>query len=524
MRKSFCSLISFLLFSLLACGAASAHWYVAPTDANNGSKRKPLKTIAAALQRVNPGDTVFLREGSYGEFVVPTRSGKPGKMITLKSYPGEIAKIDGSDLYIKGWGNALVQVNNIDYMQFENLHICHAHDSENNTDPEGIYITGTSGNITFRGCKVYDIKNDCPLVDAKGDWRSAHAILVLGTDDNTPIRNLLIEKCEIFEIHSGTSEAFTLAGNVVDFTIQDNEVHDVENIGIIIAGGDNLNPKGDISVNYARNGVVRRNKVYRCTHEKSQDYWSQSVSNGGAIGIYLCGNGNTIVEQNEVLECDRGIGLCSESYKLQTKDCIVRDNFVYNNFRTGIYMGAYLGFDGLSTKNCYVVNNTLFNNNLKGGQLDGTNNYLKVNDRDNSSEGEIRLSELCEENVIANNIIYAVSDRDIFIRKYTTSGKNNYIGGNIYFSPTKKNHKWMWDGKEYTDFSAWQAVSGDKTSVFDVDPLLKSTRLQQPDLHLKSSSPAIGTGLIFQGYVRGMFDIDGDKRCDNHRINIGADQ
>ena len=60
MRKSFCSLISFLLFSLLACGAASAHWYVAPTgnDANNGSKRKPLKTIAAALQRVNPGDTV----------------------------------------------------------------------------------------------------------------------------------------------------------------------------------------------------------------------------------------------------------------------------------------------------------------------------------------------------------------------------------------------------------------------------------------------------------------------------------
>ena len=117
--------------------------------------------------------------------------------------------------------------------------------------------------------------------------------MVLGTDDNTPIRNLLIEKCEIFEIHSGTSEAFTLAGNVVDFTIQDNEVHDVENIGIIIAGGDNLNPKGDISVNYARNGVVRRNKVYRCTHEKSQDYWIRTGSNSPAIfrvynGILYC--------------------------------------------------------------------------------------------------------------------------------------------------------------------------------------------------------------------------------------------
>lgn len=44
MRKSFCSLISFLLFSLLACGAASAHWYVAPTgnDANNGNVKENL--------------------------------------------------------------------------------------------------------------------------------------------------------------------------------------------------------------------------------------------------------------------------------------------------------------------------------------------------------------------------------------------------------------------------------------------------------------------------------------------------
>lgn len=69
------------------------------------------------------------------------------------------------------------------------------------------------------------------------------------------------------------------------------------------------------------------------------------------------------------------------------------------------------------------MNNTLFNNNLKGGQLDGTNNYLKVNDRDNSSEGEIRLSELCEGNVIANNIIYAVSDRDILYPQIHDFGK-----------------------------------------------------------------------------------------------------
>lgn len=518
------SLLASLLLSISLLSAASAHWYVSPTgnDTHPGSKSHPLRTIAAALQRVSAGDTVFLREGSYSEFVVPKQSGEPGRLITLKSYPGETARIDGTFLQVKGWKQALVQVIDVDYLQLENLHICHSHDAANNTDPEGIYIGGSSSNITLRGCKIYDIKNDCLVLDSGDDWRSAHAILVLGTNNEKPIRNLLIEGCEVFDIHSGTSESVTLAGNVTDFTIQDNEVHDVENIGIIIAGGDNLNPGGDVSVNFARNGVVRRNRVYRCTHEISQDFWSQSASNGGAIGIYLCGNANTIVEQNEVFACDRGIGLCSESDQLQTRDCIVRHNFVYNNVRTGIYLGAYLGFNGLSTQSCYIVNNTLFNNNQKGGQLNGSNNYLQVNDRDNSSEGEIRLSELCEGNVIANNLIYAVTDRDIFIRKYTASGKNNFIGGNLYYSPTKKNHKWMWDGKEYTDFASWQQASGDLTSHFDLQPQLRSTKAKHPDLHLKKSSPARGKALMLRGYAMGTRDIDDEPL--QQVVNIGADQ
>lgn len=525
MKKRIGWLVGLLFLNLLALEAQTC-WFVAPVgdDAGKGTKEQPLRTIAEALSRVKPGDTVWLREGTYSEFIKPSCSGELGKPITLKSFPGETAKIDGSSLHISGWANALVQVNNISFWQFEDLHICHAHDSENNTDPEGVYISGASRDITFRNCKIYDIKNDCPVVDAKGDWRSAHAILVLGNDDKVPVYNLLVEKCEIYDIHSGTSESFTLAGNVVGFTIQDCEVHDVENIGIIIAGGDNLNPHGNIAVNYARNGVVRRNKVYRCTHEKSQDYWSQSVSNGGAIGIYLCGNSNTVVEQNEVYECDRGIGLCSESYKLQTKDCIVRNNFVYNNYRTGIYMGAYLGFDGLSTKGCYVVNNTLFNNNQKGGQLDGTNNYLKINDRDESSEGEIRLSELCEDNVIANNIVYALSDRDIFIRKYTASGKNNYIGGNLYYSPTGKNLKWIWDGKEYTDFEEWRTASGDITSVFGLNPLFRRAESGNVDLHLQRRSPARNTGIVMPEYILGASDIDGDNRIEKGAVNKGAEQ
>lgn len=134
-------------------------------------------------------------------------------------------------------------------------------------------------------------------------------------------------------------------------------MHDVENIGIIVAGGDNLNPSGDPAVNYARNGVVRRNKVHRCTHQYTKDFWERVCNNPaayGAIGIYVCGGANTVIEQNEVWECDRAIGLVSESDILSTKNCIVRNNLIYNNYRTGIYMGDYIGYTIGGTYNCQI--------------------------------------------------------------------------------------------------------------------------------------------------------------------------
>src|SRR5262245_53918019 len=64
-------------------------------DANDGGEAKPWRTINHGLPRLEPGDTLYLRGGSYFENVYCAIAGTKEKPITIRSYPGELATIDG---------------------------------------------------------------------------------------------------------------------------------------------------------------------------------------------------------------------------------------------------------------------------------------------------------------------------------------------------------------------------------------------------------------------------------------------
>jgi hypothetical protein len=74
-------------------------------DDNPGTQALPLKTIQAAADRAQPGDTVLVRAGIYREEVVPPRGGtSPDKPIIYRAADGHDVSIRGSE-QITTWVN-----------------------------------------------------------------------------------------------------------------------------------------------------------------------------------------------------------------------------------------------------------------------------------------------------------------------------------------------------------------------------------------------------------------------------------
>lgn len=482
--------------------AAQTHtYYVAATgnDAANGAIGTPMRTINYALGKANPGDSVIVRGGSYVEKVAFKKSGRLDKLITLKAYAGEKAVIDGTGLTVSG-RESLVTISNVSFVVLEGFDICNLKSSTPWANVNGVTADAGSGNIIIRKNKIYNIEHN--VDPAQG--RSGHGIEIIGNTADV-MKNVLVEGNIIHDTKTGYSENLTINGYVDGFTIRGNTIYNTENIGIDAAGGYSAN--SNPSFNYARNGVITDNELYNIDMTRGP---VGGVHGHGAIAIYVDGARNIVVERNKVHEADRGIGIVSENDAYPTSNCIVRNNFVFNCWRTGIYLGGYLGYTSGGTRNCYVVNNTLMYNNKEKGSFD-------------EIEGEIRLTEQCFDNVIKNNIVYA-RPVDVFVHKYTATGSGNVIDNNLYY--TTGTPQWIWGSTKdnvITDFNAWKTASGtDAGSIYGVDPLFISTTL--PDLHISANSPAKNAGTVISEDINGTLDIDGKTRIVNNKISKGAQQ
>ncbi len=433
-------------------------------------------TITSAISNSSTGDTIYIKSGIYNEMIYITKGGTKNSYFTIIGDSINKPIIDATGLD----GDYIIEINNQNFIILKNLEI---QGTPTGSDPTGVLVRGSCSNIIIENLKIHDIKNP---------KQGAHGIHVYANSGDSPSSNIIIKENEIYDCQLGYSEAITLNGNVDGFLVENNIIHDIDNIGIDMAGFWGVAPYND----QARNGVCRRNFLYNITSKDNPAY------NGyiSCAAIYVDGGRKIVIEQNIIKNGDFGISIGSENKDKITDSVFVRNNLIYFCNKDGIIIGGSSDENGWA-KNCYFYNNTLFKNSI------------------HPDVGWAQLTvQRAENNYIFNNIIYT-SDKNIAFADYTNDSiEVNHFDYNLFYSDNPSNIRWEMGGIAM-DFDNYRSITSfGEHSMLD-DPLFIDTASY--NFRLQESSPAIDKGDPDFFISDTILDLDGNKRV-NNIVDLGC--
>ncbi|MEN6391112.1 MAG: right-handed parallel beta-helix repeat-containing protein [Syntrophomonas sp.] len=334
--------LSFLLILLLAgwifpavsspVAAEGNIYYVAKngSDDNPGTEESPWQTIQKAAASLEPGDTVYIRGGTYSEHVIIHKSGSPGKFIKYYAYPGESVVIDGSGI---DWGydwEALVALSGQSYIWLSGLKVINSRWFGIGDCPDG------------KGCDNIVVEN-CSTYNTRSSGIAFGNSSYLTIDGNSVAR-----ACS-----SPSQEAISMS-NVDHFCIRYNSVTDSAREGIDAKQG-------------CTNGKIYNNKVRNC-------------GNGDMVarpGIYIDAFSKQVynieVFNNEVAGCPQGICVAAEMGGV-LKDVNIHHN-VISDCLWGLSMGDWEYGYSHDMENIYFTYNTVYN--AEDGGIRLQNNWAR---------------------------------------------------------------------------------------------------------------------------------------------------
>lgn len=337
-------IIMFTLIAVLAMislGWAS-DYYVATNgdDGNRGTINSPWRTIGKANAAVQPGDTVFIKAGTYHESIKPASSGAAGNPITYTNHKNDTVAItgvyDGANLTNKSY----IVLDGIDIIDV----------SHNWVNIKG---TQPSRNIIIKNCY---------MKTAKG-WAGINA---LQNSYLKILNNTLIGTCAC----SGTP---CDNGGPADLLYLDGCSYSVIK-GNDISGGDH------VAVNFqSHNGASDYNVI---ADNRIENRWHSNLSLYGDINYSLV-EGNMILNAGE----DAGTNWCGStrdrenfgrenhrSIQFASSNCIIRNNVFVNNGTM-----PFLDFEGYSVRSNRIYNNTYHLDYKANYMYAGSDNILKNN-------------------------------------------------------------------------------------------------------------------------------------------------
>jgi Right handed beta helix region/Protein of unknown function (DUF1565) len=250
---------------------------VSGSDGSAGTLRRPWRTIGRALRSAAPGDAVYVRSGTYSEWVLAERSGTTARPITLLAYPGERPvitgrlKIEGAFFCVRG-------------LRFEGR-------TPANTDETLIYVSGAQHVEILRN-KILNAPKSGIFVGDDGDLSEdvsiiSNVIRGNGTEDRFDhgiylghVREGLIANNLLIDNRAIGVQVYPEANGMV---VTQNTVVDNGKDGIVVGGG----LKWSSNDNLVVNNIVAFNKSWGI-----RTSWEESIgSRNRALRNLVFGNG-----------------------------------------------------------------------------------------------------------------------------------------------------------------------------------------------------------------------------------------
>jgi len=292
--------------------------HASASDNNIGTIDRPWKTITKANQTLKAGDTVYIKGGTYSNYINPSRSGTASNRITYRNYGTDVVTISGAAY--------AVYLNGKDYITIDGI-------NGFNNNQLLFLINGANYNI---------IKNSSFDRNTPSEWTSS---LINDDSQYNWIHDNQFSK-------GGQCSGGSDDGSVLEIGTEDSGT-DNTNYNLI---EDNTFFHGGHHVVglYGRYNTFRNNYMHN-------EVWTNGKGNRTLYMLGYASNGiYNLIENNRfgytAAPCDApstGGVLLASSYN------ILRYNSFYHNIIHGLLLQVYDGQDVNENK---LYNNTFFNN------------------------------------------------------------------------------------------------------------------------------------------------------------------
>jgi len=314
---------SFFLFILLGpIAAQGATYYVSLSgkDSNSGtSTSAPFRTLLRAVQPLRPGDTLYLRGGTWTEqldLMKYNTSGTSGKYIKIAGYPGETVTIRYAEPLAGGYGPIKARGAS-GYLIFENFVL----DGINMPAATGWQITSSNHHFVLRNLEIknfryngiYTAGNDiqvinCKIHDNKPPTSTGYYYGIYASRGS----NLLIQGNQIYNNSGGGLHLYP--GPLAAPLIKNNSIHNNNYQA--------KSPVGGIILYGSSSGAISNAKVYN-----NLVYRNGTSSSGSATGIRLHNTTGTKLLNNTIY-ANKTYGLQVSSNNSST---VAQNNIIYGN-------------------------------------------------------------------------------------------------------------------------------------------------------------------------------------------------